>query len=174
MPAGYRCKINNIMDDQYYGRYADAQPRYQSVRDCVFCGIVAGTVDASIVARDRHTVAFMDLRQLSDAHVLVVPHKHIESVYALDPETGAHLMRAMIRVANAMQRSLQPEGLNIWQSNGEAAGQEVPHVHFHLVTRTKEDGLLRVYPAPPPYPNRETLDELAARIRQGLERQPRL
>lgn len=157
------------MDDRCSDRYADAQPEYRLVHDCVFCGIVAGTIDASFVYQDGHTVVFTDLRQPSDGHVLVVPREHVESVYDLDPETGAHLMRTVIHVAKAMRNSLQPDGLSIWQSNGEAAGQEVPHVHFHVLTRHRNDSLPHVYPERPSYPARETLDSLAARIRQGLE-----
>jgi histidine triad (HIT) family protein len=134
------------------------------VPDCIFCAIAAHEADASIVFEDDATIAFMDLRQMSPGHVLVIPKTHAPDIFALDDETGAAVMRAVVRVARAVRAALQPEGLNIWQSNGEAAGQEVPHVHFHVLPRVVGDGMLRIYPQRPDYPPRSELDELAARI----------
>jgi histidine triad (HIT) family protein len=135
---------------------------------CVFCGIVAGTVEASVVREDDATLAFMDLRQSNPGHVLVIPKRHVEMVYDLDPETAARLFQAAVTLARALRRSLDPRGLNLWQSNGDAAGQEVPHVHLHLLPRYPGDGLLRIYSDRPAQPSREELDGLAVLIRAGL------
>lgn len=136
---------------------------------CPFCAIVAGRLDASIVAATPSAVAFLDLRQAVPGHVLVVPRQHVETIFELDPVLGGELMALATRVAKALQASLAPAGLNLWQSNGAAGGQEVPHVHLHVQPRRVGDGLFRVYPLGLPAPaRREALDQLAARIRPHL------
>lgn len=135
---------------------------------CTFCAIVRGETEASIPYQDEATVAFMDLRQFHPGHVLVVPRRHIENIFGLDDKTGASLMAAVSRVARAVHEAFQPDGMNIWQSNGEAAGQEVFHIHFHVLPRWNNDRLLQFFPAPPGRPPRSELDEQAAAIRSRL------
>lgn len=133
--------------------------------DCVFCRILAGAAPASFVHRDEHVAAFLDLRQAVDGHVLVVPNRHVETLYELDEDTAGRVMALAVRVARALAADGQPPGLNLWQSNGDAGGQEVPHVHLHVQPRRVGDGLMRVYPNGVPAPSpREKLDALAARI----------
>jgi histidine triad (HIT) family protein len=136
--------------------------------DCVFCDIVAGRAPASIVWADDAVVAFMDLRQPTRAHVLVVPRMHVETIDALPLDLAGRLMQGVVLTARAIRQTLHPAGLSLSQSNGEAAGQEVPHVHVHLLTRDLGDGLLRVYPGKPTLPDRATLDALAASIAAGV------
>ena len=138
--------------------------------DCPFCAILAGDLPASIVCEDDGVVAFMDLRQAVPGHVLVVPRQHVETLYDLDEDSAAALMRMAVRVAKAARATFDPAGLNLWQSNGEAGGQEVPHFHLHVHPRRVGDGLLDVYPAGVPAPAlREQLDALALMLRQQLE-----
>lgn len=136
--------------------------------NCVFCDIAAGKVSASVVYEDEGAIAFMDLRQPTEGHVLVTPKQHVETLDALPLDLAARLMQVVVLTARAMRRSLQPAGLSLWQSNGAVAGQEVPHVHLHLLARQPHDGLLRVYPAKPPYPDRDMLDGLAAMVKAGF------
>jgi histidine triad (HIT) family protein len=138
------------------------------MNDCVFCRIVGGNMPASVVYEDDETLAFLDLRQPSAAHVLVVPKLHIETIFDLEPELSARLMLTVVLTARAVRESLGPAGVNIWQSNGHAAGQEVPHVHMHVLAREVGDGLFPVYSQPPPLPERESLDQLAITIRAGF------
>lgn len=134
--------------------------------DCVFCAILEGRTAASRVAEDADEVAFLDLRQPVPGHVLVVPRAHVETIYELTPDAAAALMRMAVRVAQALRAEFDPPGLNLWQSNGHAGGQEVPHVHLHVQPRRHRDGLFRLYPQGLPVPAaRDTLDELAARLR---------
>jgi histidine triad (HIT) family protein len=136
---------------------------------CPFCAIVAGQLKANIVAQTEHSVAFMDVRQAVPGHVLVVPRQHLQDIYAMDPVLAGDVMQLGVRVAQALRTVLNPAGLNLWQSNGAAAGQEVPHFHLHVHPRRVADGLLRIYPhgAPPPAPQAE-LDDLAKRIRSSV------
>lgn len=136
--------------------------------DCVFCDVVAGTAPTSVVYEDDATLAFMDLRQPNPGTVLVIPKRHAEMIYDLDEETAARLFQTVVKVARAIRRSVQPPGLSVWQSNGAATGQEVPHVHIHLAPRRHNDGLLRIYSEKPSYPDRDELDCLASTIRSCL------
>ncbi|MBD9375801.1 HIT family protein [Pseudoxanthomonas sp. PXM04] len=133
---------------------------------CIFCAILEGRAAASRVAEDADVVAFLDLRQPVPGHVLVVPRAHVETIYELAPDTAAALMRMAVRVAQALRAEFDPPGLNLWQSNGHAGGQEVPHVHLHVQPRQHRDGLFRLYPQGLPAPAARTdLDGLAARLR---------
>jgi len=137
--------------------------------DCPFCAIVAGRLDASIVAQTENAIAFLDLRQAVPGHVLVVPLEHVESIYALDPALAGELMALATEVAKALYASFDPPGMNLWQSNGDAGGQEVPHVHLHVQPRQTNDGLLRVYPDGAPGPtDRVELDRLATFIQRHV------
>jgi histidine triad (HIT) family protein len=110
----------------------------------------------------------MSTRQQRTGHVLVVPRTHVENVFELDDATGAAVMSATIRVARAVRDAFRPEGLHLWQSNGPAAGQEVPHFHMHVMPRWHGDGLLRWHPVAPVYPERDELDRQAGLIRAAL------
>jgi histidine triad (HIT) family protein len=137
--------------------------------DCPFCAIVAGRLDASIVAQTETAIAFLDLRQAVPGHVLVVPREHVENIYALDPALAGELMALATQVAKALYASFDPPGMNLWQSNGDAGGQEVPHVHLHVQPRQINDGLLRVYPDGTPEPaDRVDLDRFATLIQRHL------
>jgi histidine triad (HIT) family protein len=100
--------------------------------DCVFCEVAAGTRDASVVHDSANIMAFMDLRQFNPGHVLVIPRRHIPTIFELDDATAAELMAAVIRVAKAVRQAFKPDGINVTPSNGEAAGQEIFHLHFHV------------------------------------------
>ena len=133
--------------------------------ECIFCQIIAGEAPASFVREDALTVAFMDTRQFHPGHVLVVPRTHMPDVRALDGDTGAALMAAVADVARAVSAALVCPGMTVWHSIGEAAGQEVPHLHFHVHPRTGSDRLFLAYPSAPDTPDRASLDALAAAIR---------
>ena len=135
---------------------------------CLFCAIVAGEEPASVVWEDPLAMAFMDLRQPNPGHVLVVPREHIADILELDDRTGAALIAGTTRVARGVARAFAPDGLNVWQSTGEAAGQEVFHLHLHVMPRRTGDTLFRPYTELPPPTPRDTLNELAEELRGHL------
>ena len=140
-----------------------------TVRDqCVFCDIVDGTVSASIVFEDDLTLAFLDLRQFHPGHTLVIPRQHFHDLRDLDEATGAALMATLCRVTRAVAAAFPHEGLSLWHSIGEAAFQEVPHLHFHIHPRFREDGVLRVYPQAPATAEKQKRDEYAAILQQHI------
>ena len=136
---------------------------------CPFCAIVAGQLEASVVAQTPTALAFLDVRQAVPGHVLVVPREHVEDIHAIDPALAGEVMQLGVRVAQALRMAFNPPGLNLWQSNGAAGGQEVPHFHLHVQPRRVADGLLRVYPnGLPPLAPRDELNRMAERIRLSL------
>ncbi len=114
--------------------------------DCVFCRIIQGELDAAVIYEDESTMAFLNLRQSNEGHVLVVPRRHFEQIYDLDDDSACALACTVRKVARAVRCVYSPDGLSIWQSNGPAAYQEVPHVHWHVFPRYTDDGHLVVYP----------------------------
>ncbi|GAB3787619.1 HIT family protein [Dyella agri] len=140
-----------------------------STAACPFCAIAAGEAPAAIVADDGVVLAFLDLRQAVPGHVLVAPHRHAPDLYALAPDEAAGAMGMAQRVALALRAELDPAGLNLWQSNGRAAGQEVFHFHLHVQPRRVGDGLLRVYPdGAPRSATTGELDAMAEALRTHL------
>lgn len=135
---------------------------------CVFCEIVRGTEPASIVWDDSLTMAFIDLRQFHAGHTLVIPKQHLGDIRELDHETGAALMATVVRVTRAVACAFPNQGLSLWHSIGEAADQEVPHMHMHVHPRKMGDQLLRVYPSAPALPQKRAQDEYAAILRAHL------
>ncbi|AIF45763.1 HIT family protein [Dyella japonica] len=136
---------------------------------CPFCDIVAGRIEASVVAQTAHALAFLDIRQAVPGHVLVVPKAHVEDIYAIEPALAGEVMQLGVRVAHALREVFHPPGLNLWQSNGAAGGQEVAHFHLHVQPRRVADGLLRVYALGVPEPSpRDALDDMARHIRRFL------
>ncbi|HXF69208.1 MAG TPA: HIT family protein [Thermoflexus sp.] len=137
---------------------------------CIFCAIVARQQPAEIVYEDERTMAFMDINPANPGHTLVIPKRHAATIFEIDEEDAAAVMRTTVRVARAIRAALAPEGLNLVQSNGRAAGQEIFHLHVHVIPRWVGDGLRL---ARPPVVRRERpLSEVAAEIRRALETLP--
>ena len=138
-------------------------------KSCIFCDIAASKVEVSKVYEDEHTVAFMNLRQANEGHVLVIPKKHYRSVDELDDEIAAHILQTVVKIVRAIKQSISPEGIAIWQSNGEAAGQKIEHVHFHILPRYMDDQVIRFCPNLPRVSQREDLERIAAMIRAMIQ-----
>ncbi|MFL5910571.1 MAG: HIT family protein [Gaiellaceae bacterium] len=130
---------------------------------CVFCEIVAGHAPASIVFEDERTVTFLDHQPVSTGHMLVVPRRHAASLVELDPDDGAQLFRVGMRGAAA----LRADGVNLYLADGEVAGQEVFHVHLHVIPRRAGDGLGFRHGADFSVRERAELDETAMALREA-------
>ena len=138
--------------------------------ECVFCRMVAGNEPLSLVYDDELTFALMDIQPVTPGHLMVVPKRHAAELADLTEEESDALLRVARRAAAALRASgLRCEGVNLFLADGEAAGQDVFHVHLHVLPRFAADGFgLRL---PPDYSvrPREELDENAARIRKAWE-----
>jgi diadenosine tetraphosphate (Ap4A) HIT family hydrolase len=137
---------------------------------CIFCDIVAGRAPASLVYRDSTVCAFMDIRPINPGHLLVIPLRHSAGLAELDPATGGQLFQVGQRLAAALRTSgVRCEGIDFFLADGEAAGQEVFHVHLHVVPRYVGDGFgLRYAPGFGAFAERSTLEPIAAALRAAL------
>lgn len=130
---------------------------------CPFCGIVDGDMPASVVTKTENTLAFLDLNPINEGHTLVVPKRHSDGLPDLDERTGGELFQVGMRVAAALRGSDVPtDGINFFLADGTAAGQEVFHVHLHVVPRTVDDSVQIA--AHQEQAAREDLDAVAERL----------
>ena len=136
------------------------------MENCVFCKIVARQIPATVVHEDEHTLGFMDIGQVNPGHVLIALKQHVENIFALDGAQAAAAFRAAARVSRAIRAAFAPQGLSVYQANGQAAGQTVFHFHIHLVPRHEADGMQLTWPVK--NPPREKLAEYAEKIRAKL------
>ena len=145
-------------------------------KDCIFCKLLAGELVASVVYRDELCTSFMDIQPVNTGHLLVVPNRHAAYLADLHEEEGAQMFRVAQRLAAALRASdgLKCEGVNFFLADGEAAMQEVFHVHLHVFPRFAGDGFGLRFPATySEKPTRNELDEVAAKIKTTLDSQPR-
>lgn len=106
---------------------------------CIFCKIVAGELPCFKLLEDEATIAFMDINPVNPGHALAVAKGHWPTVDVIPPEILAAVAKTAQRVAKAAMRELKPSGVNLLQSNGEGAGQSVPHLHVHILPRYPGD-----------------------------------
>jgi diadenosine tetraphosphate (Ap4A) HIT family hydrolase len=133
--------------------------------ECIFCEIVAGRAPASVVYEDERALAFMDIQPVNPGHMLLIPKRHATFLADLDVATGGHLFRSAMRMAAALRRSgLRCEGVNLFLADGEAAFQEVFHVHLHVFPRFAGDPF-KIEADWSARPERAELDAVAATIR---------
>jgi histidine triad (HIT) family protein len=104
---------------------------------CAFCDIAQKEAPASIVYEDEKVIAFMSIRPINIGHTLVVPKKHYENIYEIPEDEVAHLYTVVKKIAHAVQKAVNAEGIRIVQNNGEAAGQVVFHMHVHIIPMNK-------------------------------------
>lgn len=130
--------------------------------DCVFCEILRGERAAPRVFEDPAVVAFLDHRPLFPGHVLVVPRVHFESMLDATPEVLAALFASARRAGRALQSALACEGFFVAVNN--RVSQSVPHLHVHVVPRTRGDGLKGFFWPRRPYRDEAHLEEVRARI----------
>ena len=110
------------------------------MNDCLFCKIVAGQIPSIRLYEDDHVLAFMDIGPIVKGHALVIHKTHHHSLATTPDEVLAQVIAVVRRIAQAQQEGLGADGVNIHQANGAAAGQVVPHLHFHVIPRFKHDG----------------------------------
>ena len=109
--------------------------------ECIFCKIVQGQIPCAKVYEDELTLAFMDIGQASEGHVLVASKRHAANLLELTAEEAGAVMQTAQRVAAAAAQTFEPEGITLFQANGAAGGQTVFHFHLHVLPRRTGDGL---------------------------------
>lgn len=109
----------------------------------IFTKIIKGEIPSEIVYEDKICAAFLDISQATPGHLLVVPKKEYKNIFELNEKVGAHLMKVLIKLANAVKKAFSVEAVNIVNNSGAIAGQTVFHLHFHIIPRYgKEDGVV--------------------------------
>jgi len=108
--------------------------------DCIFCKIVAGEIPAAKIYEDEYTLAFMDISPIVKGHALVIPKDHYDPITQTPDDVLGRCMGVAKRIAQAQIDALGADGVNLHQANGAAAGQVVPHIHFHVIPRFDDDG----------------------------------
>jgi len=108
--------------------------------ECIFCRIVAGEIPSAKVYEDDEVLAFLDISPVNPGHTLVIPKAHTPDLLATSPAVVAAVMQRIPPIARAVLRTTEADGVGLIQVNGAAAGQEVFHLHFHIIPRYSGDG----------------------------------
>lgn len=110
--------------------------------DCAFCDVINGESPGSFVYEDEDALAILTLRPMNRGHTLVIPREHASSLSDLSEEIGGHLFQVGMRVSSALRQSeIQCKDVNFWLADGPVAGQEVFHVHLHILPRFSGDSI---------------------------------
>ncbi len=117
--------------------------------DCIFCKIAGGEIPSKKVYEDSSSFAFLDINPRNPGHTVLISKKHVQDIFSIGESEAAELMKALRRVAIGVQKASGTKGISISQSNGQVAGQRIPHIHFHIIPRTDAErgmGLEEVLP----------------------------
>ncbi len=110
------------------------------MEECIFCKIVAGEIPTNKVYEDENSLAFLDVNPRNPGHTLVIPKKHYETILNVPDNEIGELFKVVKKVAAGVKKATNADGISISQSNFRAAGQVVPHVHFHVIPRFNNEG----------------------------------
>ena len=136
--------------------------------DNIFAKILRGEIPSVKVWEDDHVLAFMDVFPQSEGHVLIIAKQsQARNLLEVEPDILARLTAALQRTAVAVERALKPDGIAVMQFNGDAGGQTVFHLHFHIIPRWADRAMKGHGHAP--MADVDTLKALAARIAEKLD-----
>ncbi len=139
--------------------------------ECIFCLIAGGRLPSVKLYEDEDIVAFMDIKPITQGHALVIPKRHVELLTELDDQLAGKMIAAVKKVGNALKRSkLNCRGINYIASDGAEAGQEIFHVHMHVIPRYRGDGFgLRMPERSDEEADLKRLERTAAKIRKTMD-----
>lgn len=107
--------------------------------NCIFCKIIAGEIPSTAVYEDDDFRAILDVNPAARGHVIILPKKHAANIFELEDEEAAKIFPVAKKIATALKKTYQCDGVNVLQNNGEAAGQTVFHLHVHVIPRYYDD-----------------------------------
>lgn len=116
-----------------------ASPRRDA--NCIFCKIIAGQIPCHKLYEDDRVLAFLDIGPLSQGHCLIIPKEHYTTIDQMPADLACACAAVLPKLSKAIITATGAAGWNVLQNNGAIAGQEVNHVHFHIIPRTDDDGL---------------------------------
>lgn len=134
--------------------------------DCLFCSIVAENVPARTVGETEETLAFLDVNPLAPGHTLVIPKGHYETIAEMPSDVASAVFDEMAALTSAIESAVDADASNVGFNNGAAAGQEIPHLHGHIVPRYHDDGGRPIHAVAGTRPDlsEEELDEIRDEI----------
>jgi histidine triad (HIT) family protein len=138
--------------------------------NCVFCKIIAGDISAKVIMQNEKAMALLDAFPLAPGHTLVIPKSHYAKVQQMSEQDAMAVFEIVWKLAGAVEKGAQVNASTIAIHNGSEAGQEVPHVHVHIVPRKIDDGagaihsMFKVKPKLSP----QEMDSLCERIASNL------
>lgn len=121
-----------------WSRIVETPFELPAMTPCVFCELIGGRLDKGLVEETELTLTIVNIRQFEVGQVLVIPRRHAPTVLDLTDEESAALMDAVRRVSAALVKAYSPDGITLYNNNGVASLQEVPHFHMHVVPRRRE------------------------------------
>lgn len=134
--------------------------------NCVFCKIIDGQIPSTTVYEDQDFKAILDISPANKGHVIVLAKKHAENIFELEDDLAAKVFPVVKKVATAVKKTLNCDGINVLQNNGTAAGQTVFHLHIHIIPRYDDDHEILTWNAKS-YEDGEAA-QLAAKIQANL------
>jgi histidine triad (HIT) family protein len=137
--------------------------------NCVFCKIIRGELPCVKLYEDDKVIVFLDIAPISKGHALVVPKEHHVSITSLTEPYREAMMRAAPEIGAALMRATDSDGFNFLLSNGQCAGQVVPHVHLHVIPRKPDDAFSMMPPVKATYADDAEKETLAAKVRKRME-----
>ena len=146
--------------------------RQRMSRECVFCRIVRGEIPSHKVYEDENTLAFLDIHPSTPGHTLIIPKAHIARVEDLLEGDAEALFGALHRIVGGIQEAVGASASTIGINNGRESGQEVPHVHIHVIPRYTGDrgGIIQGVTRYPGKPNQKDMAVIAEKIRASIEK----
>ena len=107
--------------------------------NCVFCKILNNELDSYKIYEDDDCAVILDKFPNNIGHCLIIPRRHVQNIFELDNNLSGKLLKIAAKIANAIQKSLKPDGIHLLQNNGKGANQTVNHFHMHVIPRYFDD-----------------------------------
>jgi diadenosine tetraphosphate (Ap4A) HIT family hydrolase len=138
---------------------------------CIFCQIISGESEASVVYQDELVTAFMDLYPVTPGHTLIIPNQHEELITGVKQEAIQQIFAVGVQIDQALRLSdLRCEAVSFYLADGVAAGQVVPHAHLHVIPRYSGDSSgIRLHSGRVQRASRESLDDQARLIQSSMK-----
>lgn len=138
-------------------------------RPCIFCKIIRGDAPAHRVYEDERVLAFLDINPCSPGHTLIIPKAHVGRLEALSEEDAIALFKALHKLTGKIQNAVGAPASTVGINNGPESGQEVPHLHIHVIPRFKGDrgGVIQSIARGLKRPSPEEMRRIADRIREA-------
>lgn len=136
------------------------------MNNCIFCKIIQGEIPANKIYEDENHLAFLDIAPINPGHILLIPRVHYKNLYNLPDDTLGGIAPLIKKIAIAVKQATNADGINIGMNNESAAGQIVPHAHFHIMPRFSNDG--HRHWRGKPYANKKESAEVAEKIKSSF------